>query len=255
MPEQCRLCGSSSNAVFTEEVLGRYPVQYFECEGCGSLQTEQPFWLAEAYAIPGVHVDVGQAARVLQTWARLNFLLSTIGFDKDSACVDYGGSAGLLTRLMRDSGYRYYAYDAYDDSKYANYFRIQRLGDIRPALISAFEVFEHFASPREALGKILSTRPEVVVFSTQFYEGQGQQWDYLVPFLWSTRFLLSGAGARSVRAETWVCARPDSRFQLASSGRKPVPSSLRCRENCKHASRVLRRAHRARRVWIRRDRA
>ncbi len=182
MSEKCRLCGSISRYRFSLDILKRHKVGYFECEACGSLQTEKPYWLEEAYGIPGVHIDVGQAARVLQTWARLCFLLETIAFNKQGDCVDYGGSAGLLTRLMRDSGYIYFSFDKYDSSKYANYFTIAKLQDKRPRLVSAFEVFEHFPDPAKSLDEILTATPDLVVFSTQFYEGQDAQWDYLVPY-------------------------------------------------------------------------
>src|SRR4051812_16147316 len=154
--ELCRLCDGPMRPRFKRLVLETHDVQYSECRDCGSLQTERPYWLSEAYNIPGVHIDVGQAARVLQTWLRLCFFLRNIDFDRSLKCVDYGGSAGLLTRLMRDSGYDYYAFDLYDGSKYANYFRIESLQELRPVLVSAFEVFEHFPEPGESLRHLLN---------------------------------------------------------------------------------------------------
>lgn len=94
--EACRLCGCGTRLRFTRRVLEKYDAGYFECLGCGSLQTQPPSWLEEAYAIPGVHIDVGQAARVVQTWLRLCFVLERIGFDRARPCMDYGGSAGLF---------------------------------------------------------------------------------------------------------------------------------------------------------------
>jgi Methyltransferase domain len=177
----CRLCGGPARHVFDHCILGRHQVPYFECTACGSIQTERPYWLEEAYAIEGVHIDIGQAARVLQTWLRLCLLLDRICFDRSALCIDYGSSAGLLARLMRDVGYDYRVYDRYDVGKYANYFQIDALAGLQPGLISAFEVFEHFPEPRESLGEILSLKPALVAFSTVFYEGQGRDWGYLVP--------------------------------------------------------------------------
>lgn len=198
--EFCRFCHGSTRHCFKLRVLEKYDVEYSGCRDCGSLQTERPYWLDEAYQIPGVHIDVGQAARVLQTWLRLCFFLRNINFDRSLKCVDYGGSAGLLTRLMRDSGYDYYAFDLYDGSKYANYFRIETLQELRPVLVSAFEVFEHFPEPGESIRNILSVA-DLVVFTTQFYEGQDDDWDYLVPccgqhvFFYSERALATYADA------------------------------------------------------------
>ena len=180
--ETCRLCDGTAFHKFDCLVLEKYHIGYFECASCGSLQTEFPHWLAEAYAIPGVHVDVGQAARVVQTWLRLCFLLQNIGFERSRKCVDYGGSAGLLTRLMRDSGYDYYSYDLYEGSKYANYFKVANLGASKLGLLSAFEVLEHLPQPKVTLAEMFTGNPDLLVFTTQFYQGQGNDWPYLVPF-------------------------------------------------------------------------
>ncbi len=177
----CRLCGGIAHHAFNLTVLTKYDVGYYCCAECGSLQTEPPYWLREAYEIPGVHIDTGQAARVIQTWLRLSFLLSSIGFDRTADAVDYGGSAGLLTRLMRDQGYQYFDYDPYDGSKYANYFKIEALAEKAPKLITAFEVFEHLPDPKATLTELLTVGADLIVFSTQLYQGQGPDWEYLVP--------------------------------------------------------------------------
>jgi len=192
--EPCRLCHGPTRRLFAATILEKYPTDYWECATCGSLQTGRPHWLAEAYAIPGVHIDTGQAARVVQTWLRLCHLLQAIGFDRAAPCVDYGGSAGLLTRLMRDSGFDYHAFDLYDDSKYANYFRLESLTERPPTLISAFEVFEHFPEPAEALREIFADSVELVVFTTQFYAQQGADWPYLVPCCGQHVFFYSERG-------------------------------------------------------------
>jgi hypothetical protein len=184
--------------VFTLPILEKYDVDYFECSACGCLETDVPFWLHEAYAIPGVHIDVGQAARVIQTWVRVCFFLNQIDFDASRQCIDYGGSAGLLTRLMRDSGYDFFAFDTYDASKYANYFTVDSLDAVRPALITAFEVFEHFPEPAKALGEIFDTGTDLVIFLTQLYEGQGPSWDYLVPYCGQHIFFYRESALRAV---------------------------------------------------------
>jgi hypothetical protein len=94
---------------------------------------------------------------------------------------------------MRDSGYDYNAFDLYDGSKYANYFRIETFQELRPALVSAFEVFEHFPEPGESLRDLLCVA-DLVVFTTQFYEGQGDDWDYLVPCCGQHVFFYSEEG-------------------------------------------------------------
>jgi Methyltransferase domain len=221
----CRLCDGQTRHVFNRLILEKYDTPYFECLDCGSVQTEWPHWLAEAYRIPGVHIDVGQAARVLQTWLRLWFLLRNVGFDRSLKCLDYGGSAGLLTRLMRDSGYDYYAFDTYDRSKYANYFRVDSLADLAPALISAFEVFEHFPNPANSLAEMFASGPDLIAFTTQFYEGQGADWDYLVPYCGQHVFFYTEQGVSSFAAsfgfklvrsqDFWLLVRRNGRYAAA----------------------------------------
>ncbi|WP_238274321.1 MULTISPECIES: class I SAM-dependent methyltransferase [Methylobacterium] len=221
--ERCRLCHGPTTELFNLQVLGRYDVRYFECKSCGSAQTEVPYWLKDAYAIPGVHVDVGQAARVVATWLRLNSMLEQIGFDKDLVGVDYGGAAGLLTRLMRDSGYNFYAYDTYDDSKYANYFRIATFTQCKPAIVTAFEVFEHFPDPRTSLLEIFDSGADLVIFSAVFYEQQGPEWPYLIPFCGQHVFFYSQRGLESFASEHgfdmrrvhdfWVLVRRGTRYE------------------------------------------
>jgi hypothetical protein len=36
----CKVCDMSSRLFGVADVLGRYHVQYFRCEGCGFIQTE-----------------------------------------------------------------------------------------------------------------------------------------------------------------------------------------------------------------------
>jgi len=221
--ERCRLCAGTTHHLFNLQVMDRYDVRYMECDDCGSAQTEAPHWLAEAYAIPGVHVDVGQAARVVATWLRLNSLFEQIGVDKDARCVDYGGSAGLLTRLMRDSGYNFYAYDKYDGSKYANYFKIDTFSECTPNIVTAFEVFEHFPEPRQSLLEILRTTTDLIIFSAVFYERQGPEWPYLIPFCGQHVFFYSQHGLATFADQQgfdlrqiydfWVLVRRGSSFE------------------------------------------
>jgi hypothetical protein len=46
-------------SAFRHTVLRKYDVQYFQCGGCGFLQTETPYWLDEAYSSAIVTADTG----------------------------------------------------------------------------------------------------------------------------------------------------------------------------------------------------
>ena len=59
MSPPCRLCGDSTRRVHSATILGKYRVDYLQCESCELLQTEDPYWLDEAYQHPINVVDTG----------------------------------------------------------------------------------------------------------------------------------------------------------------------------------------------------
>lgn len=180
-PIECRLCGQSASFVFSKQVLARHSVKYFRCGHCQSMSTEQPSWLDEAYAIPGVHIDVGCASRTLKNWVGLSTLLGRLAFPRDGAALDFGAGSGLLARLMRDVGYHFHSYDKFSNPAFTNYHRVGDPKTIRPKLITAFEVFEHFTDPRQELGALLALDAPLIVFTTWFCDGQDEDWIYFVP--------------------------------------------------------------------------
>ena len=59
--EVCRLCRGDLVPKFNGLVLHKYEVRYLECDRCGSLQTESPFWLDDAYKLNLSNLDSGAA--------------------------------------------------------------------------------------------------------------------------------------------------------------------------------------------------
>lgn len=177
----CRLCLGATRFAFRRKVLDRIDVSYWRCESCGGVQTDRPTWLDAAYAIPGVHVDVGIASRTVKNWLALTTLLDRIAFPREALAVDFGGATGLLARLMRDVGYRFTACDRYSDPFFVDYFSQAGITGLNPELVTAFEVFEHFPDPHEQIDEILASRPRLVVFSTWFCDGQPDDWIYYAP--------------------------------------------------------------------------
>jgi hypothetical protein len=196
---ECRLCGGVAWKSFDHLVLGKFRVDYFRCAACGSLFTEQPYWLADAYAFPGVHIDVGMAYRTLKNWLAVTWVLRDIGIDPGATvCLDYGGGLGLFTRLMRDAGYDFYTYDQYRRSYFADYFERQKLATLKPVVITCFEVFEHFPTPREQLGAILALGADLILFTTDYCNPQTtSDWSYLVPECGQHIFFYSRPGLAS----------------------------------------------------------
>jgi len=180
-PIECRLCGGEAHPAFRKTVLRRHDVGYFRCSVCGSIETEAPYWLDEAYAIPGVHIDVGVASRTVKNWMALETLLSLAEVSRDARILDFGSASGLLARLMRDVGYDARSYDKYATPMFTSYFNADLSDAPRPDIVTAFEVFEHFDKAAEELTTLLSLRPELVVFTTWFCDGQGEDWIYFVP--------------------------------------------------------------------------
>jgi methyltransferase family protein len=187
---RCRLCGQETAFVFKQRVIDRYDVAYFVCDGCGSLQTEFPHWLGEAYSDAVMSIDPGAAQRVLD-----NFVLTRVIarlFDC-RRILDYGGGAGLLCRLLRDVGWDAYSFDRYASPSYATGFTATPSENFD--LVTAYEVLEHIAEPAKDLGEIFAGGPRVVLASTYIYNGQGSDWWYLAPeegqhvFMYSSKAL------------------------------------------------------------------
>ena len=173
---ECRLCGAALAPRFQLRVLGRHDVAYLCCVACGSLQTETPTWLDEAYQSNLADIDAGGVQRGLFNAAACYAVARTLRL---SHLLDFGGGDGWLCRMLRDHGLDAYVQDRYAIASYAQGYTQPPFE--RPDLLSAFEVIEHFAQPREELGRLLAARPRQVLLSTQLYSNQGPDWWYLVP--------------------------------------------------------------------------
>ncbi|CAK0750876.1 hypothetical protein CCP3SC5AM1_1740001 [Gammaproteobacteria bacterium] len=196
---QCRLCGSTAEPTFSRQVLFKYTVTYFKCTNCGSLQTETPYWLKEAYSQKPERFDTGKASRTLTNFFILRRLFDILGIRASDRCVDFGGGTGLLARLMRDIGYNYYSYDKYGNGEFCDGFSWDQFD--RPVrLVTIFECAEHFANPSEEWETIFATGVDIIVGTTGIHDGQGADWSYLSPesgqhvFFYSTAAFAQLAG-------------------------------------------------------------
>lgn len=173
----CRLCDSTADWRFSLDLIGRHKVRYYECTSCGSLQTELPYWLDEAYANSNLaRLDTGAAQRNI---TNLGALLAWVKIANIRTVVDIGGGDGLFCRLLRD-----YGIDARLEDRYAANTYAQGFDDgprAAPILYTAFEVLEHYASPKDDLANLFGLEPESIVITTSLYEGQGPDWWYLTP--------------------------------------------------------------------------
>lgn len=175
--ELCRLCGGKLDPQFRLLLLGQYDVGYFRCESCGSLQTERPYWLEQAYRANNLsHLDTGAAQRNLHNLAACWSIAKLLHLVN---VLDVGGGDGLLCRLLRDYELNCFVRDKYASPTYAQGFEVPDFA--QPDMIVAFEVMEHYAEPRKDLQELFAERPKAVLASTGIFDAQGSDWWYLAP--------------------------------------------------------------------------
>jgi 2-polyprenyl-3-methyl-5-hydroxy-6-metoxy-1,4-benzoquinol methylase len=172
---QCRLCGGNLLHRFNITVLRKYTVPYYECEKCLSLQTEQPYWLDEAYNhLSGL--DTGAAQRNIHNLAACYTLSRLFNFKN---VIDIGGGDGLLCRLLRDYDINCFVKDKYAKPTYAQGFTEPDF--VKPDFIIALEVFEHFSNPITDLEQLFGYNANALLVSTGIYNNQTADWWYLAP--------------------------------------------------------------------------
>lgn len=171
----CRACGAHARYLWQGQLLN-ISVQYFECDACGYVQTEQPYWLDRAYAKPINDSDTGIINRNLIN-ARIVWSTLLVLGKLNSRVADYAGGYGILVRLLRDYGVEALWSDRYCENLLARGF--EHNGE--PAgLVTAFEAFEHFVNPAEELDRLLLTSSNILLSSEIIAEPtpRPDQWWY-----------------------------------------------------------------------------
>ncbi len=161
------ITGKSTTLIFQANILKKYPVSYYRCDETGFIQTEQPYWLDEAYSTAITDSDIGLVTR------NMNASAMTIGMIEKwnwtgNRFLDFGGGYGLFTRLMRDAGFPFLHYDERCSNLFAVGFEADFTNEGTTEcydLLTAWEVFEHFADPIKSIQQ-LTERSERVLFST-----------------------------------------------------------------------------------------
>ncbi len=177
---KCNICAHSTEFVFSATVLGKIDAPFYRCLHCGFLQTEEPTWLDEAYAIPIIPYDTGIMMRNYRLSMQTASLLF-YQFKPGNKFVDFGGGYGIFTRLMRDIGFDFYWYDPYAQNLIAQGFNYeQSMQGIE--LVTCFESFEHFVSPLEEIERILQISRNLLISTELLPEpipGPGEWWYYM----------------------------------------------------------------------------
>jgi hypothetical protein len=137
------------------------------------LQTEEPYWLDEAYGRAIADADTGLVSRNLDIAARLASLLYFC-LDPKAPFLEFAGGYGLLTRLMRDRGFDFYWHDSYCENIFARGFEWDRLNKPLPAAaVTAFEVIEHVWDPAALIRNALEkANTRTIILSTLPYSGE-----------------------------------------------------------------------------------
>ncbi len=170
----CKICNANTQPLFTAKVLNKYDVQYVQCNNCKFIQTEQTYWLNEAYQSAINNNDTGIIMRNERFRAIVTVLISFI-FGKNEKYLDYAGGYGIFTRMMRDVGFDYYWVDEYAKNLVSIGF--EHKTNTTYKAITAFEVFEHLDNPEEKLKDML-TYTDNIIFSTELVPDQTPDKDW-----------------------------------------------------------------------------
>ena len=179
---KCKICESESFYFANANILNKYNAAYFKCTNCGFVQTEEPYWLEEAYSQPIAETDSGLVFRNYML-ARIATNIITKIFNPNANFLDYAAGYGLFVRLMRDISFNFDWYDKYCENIFAKGWEASLQDDRRYELITAFEVFEHFINPVDEINKLLKYSRNIL-FSTELLpenQPKPQEWWYYAP--------------------------------------------------------------------------
>lgn len=173
----CRLCNATTSVRFVKRVLGKHDVEFQYCRDCDSMQTEEPYWLAESYGSETRPLDVNAATRAV-TWQRLlHDAVRALKPDGNGKLIDWGAGDGLLVRLLRDVGVDAYYDDPLATNHYAIGFEVDQMQGSAD-IVTAFEVWEHLSKPAEEIANMLAGDPLVHIATTDLFTGQDKSWRY-----------------------------------------------------------------------------
>ena len=177
-PIPCRICDQPAEFMFRKRLLKSIDAAYFQCTSCGHVEAEPPYWLDEAYHDLNFRRDTGMVDRCIWTAKTTVALAHRMDIGTDRVCLDWGAGTGLFVRICRDHGMNFFYLDRYAENIFARGFEFADSDGEDVALITAFEVFEHFPNPARDVGELAKLQPEFILFSTKLYGGLGKDWWY-----------------------------------------------------------------------------
>ncbi len=179
---KCKICEGQVLNFAKAKVLNKYDVNYFQCSNCGFVNTEDPYWLEEAYSNPIARSDVGLVLRNIIFSKLTSSVISNI-FNPEARFLDYGCGYGLFVRIMRDLGFNFYGYDKFCDNIFSQGLEATEQGIDCYEGVTAFEVFEHFVNPIDEIEQVLRFSRNIL-FSTGLLPASNPkpiEWYYYAP--------------------------------------------------------------------------
>lgn len=165
----CKICNTKVDILFKKLVLNKYDVAYYQCPRCHFVQTENPYWLQEAYSDAISELDTGILKRNIIDATKTSIFIRKNFSQSEKIFLDYGAGIGTFVRLMRDLGHPFWGFDKYSKYSIASFFALddsEAFGEGKKfTVISAFEVFEHLVNPLEEIGKLFQLT-DTLIFST-----------------------------------------------------------------------------------------
>jgi hypothetical protein len=161
---KCKICAATVVLFTSSIVLGKYSAAYYRCSTCGFVQTEEPYWLEEAYSSAITGSDLGLVRRNSRL-ATITRVLLTVFFDTQGRFLDFAGGYGLFVRMMRDNGFDFMWYDRFCTNLFARGFAADLDNGGNYDLVTAFEVFEHLVDPVSGLEELLK-HSKNILFTT-----------------------------------------------------------------------------------------
>ncbi len=179
---KCHICQNTTSVIFETKILKKYDVSYHQCSSCRFIQTDDPFWLPEAYEKIITSLDIGLISRNLYLQEQVPNIINTC-FTEAKSMLDYGGGYGMFVRMMRDIGFDFFRQDIYCDNLFSKHFDITDFQNKKIDIVTAFEVFEHLNNPLVEIEKMFKYS-ENVIFSTTLIPDDinlFKDWWYVAP--------------------------------------------------------------------------
>jgi len=162
---ECKICKKSMNKFGKAVILNKYNIDYYKCNYCDFICTEEPYWLEEAYQESINITDTGIMSRNLYL-SKMTTIIIEFLFDSNKMFLDFAGGYGIFTRLMRDIGFDFYWHDPYSKNLLAREFEIDKAKASEIELLTSFETFEHFSYPLIEFEKMLHYSKNIL-FTTE----------------------------------------------------------------------------------------